>query len=620
MIKNIILFFLAICFILLIISYISEFNFSIIEGNGGIDQTIANASIIKIDPEEVDELEALLNLHENNSGVIPSNNIEMIMKLSITDPDFLKIVKDENRNDVTKLNDLRKYLQNNLKPRLSSDGLILHYALDDMAGGTVKNIAAETMGNPKYDGKVNGAVSIDSSDHKYGKGSMRFKYNSSQRGGNQTDYITIPSIPNTFYGEGDIFKGFTFATWYKTTPNSKPWARLFEFAAGGGGNHTILASVNFGDQSNYTFLVHGENAYEFNVSMTQQQFETDQWIHVATTISPNGTYTNYINGIITPSNYGTFKTDGTQAPPDTNTNSVVWFVDPDTKGKKVPTNRERTVNYIGKSAWWNWDGGFDGRMNDFRIYRRSLSIDEITNIYNLKNPDRPFSFTNLKIHINAKKDSIIQQNRKITFRDKSGNNNMGSTSNGIEYCPTNQVITIPSGQHLEIKNTGIANDKFTIGIVVNMKNFNPSTHKTLNYLFGSSLTVAFVMFIHNNTLYVGTSAVSALSYNLSNFNANAVNIFIVKLDANQNISISINGKPCISSQPFVHTPWRSKNIYIGRDSSDYWSSDAIDFYEFMYISEFYDNAQQANLEGYLANNWGLMDSLPIEHLSRKKDM
>jgi hypothetical protein len=90
------------------------------------------------------------------------------------------------------------------------------------------------------------------------------------------------------------------------------------------------------------------------------------------------------------------------------------------------------------------------------------------------------------------------------------------------------------------------------------------------------------MFIHNNLLYFGTSAVSASAYNLSGkVKPDTINIFIVKMDANQNISISINGKPCVSSQRFAHNPWTSNNIYIGRDSSEWWSSDTFDFYEFM---------------------------------------
>jgi len=595
-----------------------------------MDQTLAaEKGKYAITPQLMEVLDTELALHSNDSKVIPENIIKNIMSLNIYDSEFQAILKDTTKNDVTKLADIKKYAQTILRPQLSADGLILHYPLDNMSGGTVKNIAAETMGDSKYDGKVYGGAQIDKTDYKYGQGSMLFRYNSSH--GN-TDYIQIPSIPNTFYNK-DIFQGFTFATWYQNTPNSKPWARLFEFAVGGGGNHTILASVNFGWQTNYTFIVCGSDQNEFNVSMTEKALETGKWIHIATTISKNGTYTNYINGVATASNYSTSQAGlglgGTQF----DTKSYIWrgVVDPDTKAARVPSNYDRQINYIGKSAWYNGDGGFDGRMNDFRIYRKALTDAEIKKIYNLKNPEIEYKFNYLVVQINSKPENVIlnKNNTVNSFLDQSGKNNSGYPKGGdVQYCPKNKITTIPSGQYIDVSPGSSLNlggwGGLTLALVVNVKNFNPQTHRKVNYLIGSNCN-AFEWYIQDNNMCCGTSCQSPMiKYNLNSFKANAINIFILKIETNTNhVHISINGIECVKSQNLSRAR-HSGPIYIGRgptntpwnSNTDYWSSDSIDFYEFMCITDFYDKDKQSNLEGYLAKRWGLLESLPGNHPAR----
>ena len=637
MIKNIILFFLAICFMLLIISYLLNINQlklwdssiieGVVDGSVSIDQTIATNLKKKLSSELIHALDETLALDTTNSGVLPSNILKNIMNLNIDDTGFKTILQKE-INDITKIAELKKYVRTMLKPKLSSDGLILHYVLDNMTGQKVKNIAEETMQNPDYDGIVTGAT-IDTYDYKYGDGSMRFRYNASKQF-NQSDYIKIPSIPGTFYDKDEIFRGFTFATWYKTTSNSKPWARLFEFAVGGGGNHTILASVSFGNEMNYTFFVHGSDNYEINLVYTQTPIPTDKWIHIATTISKDGVYTNYINGVETQSNYSN-SVAGLNLGTDNivNTKSYVMITDPDTQSARVPSNYERRENYIGKSVWYNGDGGFDGRMNDFRIYRKGLNAVEIMDIYNLKNPEMEYKFTNLQIQINAKKKNVIMNNNNTvnSFLDESGRNKPGYPKGDVEYCPKNEIVTILSGQYLEIPNASIENTEFTIAIVANVKNFNPRSHYNVNYLIGGDCNT-FELFIHNNTLYCNTTCAGpAISYNMGNFKGDATNMYIIKVDYNNNLTIAINGTTCIDSQNLPHK-WELKknNIFIGRgprsvswDSNpqQYWSSNAILFYEFMYIGgECYDRDKQPYLEGYLAKKWGLLESLPGSHPAR----
>jgi len=638
MIKNIILFFLAICFILLIISYLLNINqmklwdSSIIEG----------ATITKIPQKVIEEIEATLALRDGDSSVTYVNIVTNLYDLQVYDPGFQTILKKEISDD-QKIKELKVYTKDFLKPSLSADGLILHYKLDEITGSGVKNIAADTMDNPEYNGIITGAK-IDTSDYVYGKGCVQFKYDSSKIN-NATDYIKIPSIPNTFY-DGDVFQGFTFATWYKNTANSKPWSRLFDFASDADSSisHTIYASVNWENSTNYTFVIWGppdkDNKYEFNATTTIQPLEINKWIHVATTISKNGTYINYINGKETPSNYKkTFENTGTKI----NSNILAGIDDPDTKSLRVPSDISRKFNYIGKNS--SGSGGFDGRMNDFRIYRRALTADEIMNIYKLKNPEPAFK-PNAKIQLDAKPGSVYINNKEsftdnsdtkksgfkesfdgTYFKDQSKNNNSGYPGGvGIEYCPRTGIVTIPSGAHLEI-NQSIANSEFTIAIVINVKTFTPTTHYSVNYLIGTSCPNSgrggFELYITNNKLICGTTCVGpVVQYDFTNsrFRGDAVNIYVVKMDSNNNVSISINGIPCITSKNLPHN-WGNSNIHIGRGPKTTWwepngkwySSDSMDFYEFMYITEFYSADKQQELEAYLAKKWGLTDSLPRDN-------
>lgn len=616
MIKNVILFFLAICFILLIISYILNinqfklWNSSLIEGanSGSITSVLAANQTLPVSFEQLEAIDSTLSMHRNmNSGVSPANIISILMRLNIRDAGFLEILNDTTMPDVMRLDHLIIYVKTQLKPKLSADGLILHYTLDEFQGSIVKNIAVETSDDSQYDGTVYGNTFIDTSDYKYGNASTRFRYDSSQAG-NQRDYIKIPSIPLTLY-KNDIFQGFTFATWYQTTPNSKPWGRLFEFSSGGGCMSTILASVSFANEMTYTFMVCGHEEYEFNLIKTKTPLPINQWIHIATTISPNGSYINYINGVATQSNYSTNRDFLTASESD------IWggVVDPETKALRVPSNTERNLNYIGKSVWSNWDAGFDGRMNDFRIYRKALSAVDILRIYNLKNPDIKYTFTSLTTQVNAKRENVVLNTDSTIqlVKDISGKNKVGNARGYLPYCPTSQVITIPVGQHLEITKN-IENKPFTMAIVVNMYNFSPRTK--YNYLIGGGCGMLEILFTHNLILLQTACRNSRqLVYNMGSIKGDSINIYIVKMDSNQNVTLSINGTIVFNNENLAHDDWNTNNICIGKGiSQDWMAQDIIDFYELMYFDDFYSLEKQQYVEGYLAKNWGL-NVLPANH-------
>lgn len=623
--KNIILISLAIIFLVLITSYIFHVK---TEGMSSINNFVNNNNPT-MTTELLNTMDATLNLESeipndpNGSGVNTTNIIKNLMDLPITDSKIKDIFKDPSIVDSEKIKKIRKIVKD-WRKRISENGLILHYTMDEIqSDGTILNIAAETMDNSNFNGKVYGAT-IDNSNYRYGKGSMRFKYDSSKYF-NVTDYIQIPTIPRTFYQNGN-FLGFTFATWYQTTSNSKPWARLFEFAVGRYGNHSFLASTNLGDSFNYTFCNFGDNWNNFNLISSKDTLPKNTWIHIATTISPDGVYTNYYNGVKMQSNYSI------EGSGDNNTginrNSIVWVTDPNTQALRVPKDIERNENLIGKSVWWNGDGGFDGWMNDFRIYRKELTSDNILDMYNLgKKPKQVYS-NNMLIHLSAKNNTginVIQNTHQIIWNDISQHNNSAySNDSTITYCPKNEKITIPSGSWLEIINKTFGSKPYTIAIVANIKSFSPTKNASGiqgNYLIGSNGCNGQTFYFSDNFINFGQSCTANLAsfdltshLNMGIIKQDAINIFIVKIDSNNSVSISINGIKLDLSKPILNDGLSNTNIRIGRDiDGPYYSTNDIELYEFMYFSEYIESEQQQMIEGSLAENWGLVNNLPADH-------
>jgi len=591
MIKNIVLFVLGILFLLWILHYSIQ-CYSFKEGLGLDYMASQNAALT---PELIKSIESTLALQSTattttGSGVIPSNIILNLGELNIQDSTIRSILVDPNTIDVDKIKKISDYINLILKPSLVKDGLILHYSFNKIDNGKVLNEALETKG--EFDGIVFGTTKIDQSDYKYGNGSIRFSYINNT----STDYIKIPSVPKTFYNADNEFQGYTCACWYKYTENSPEWSRLYEFATGPAGNNCLGSSVKIVNEPKFlsaAVRIPGWN--EWNVCATMNTLGPGTWHHVATTISVTGKYTIYVNGKKALTN--------------------MW-----TEQSGIPTNVTRTQNYIAYDVWNSGTSGFDGWMNDFRIYRKELTAEKIKQIYDLRYVERNFTFgTSVLIHINSKREKVIVDENKILKKCMDytqNNNNAFPITDNMLYCPKNQVITIPIGSYLRIDsapNTTFKSTSFTMGVVANVKSFNPNGR--WNCLIGA-YSGGMTVYFRENRL-VMTSQGNYLNYtfdsnNITNINENAVNIFIIKIDNNHNVTISINGIALIENANLLQ---KDQNyIQIGGIHTPDWASvNEIDFYEFMYISEFYEYEKQAFLEGYLAQTWGLKQNLPSDH-------
>lgn len=131
------------------------------------------------------------------------------------------------------------------------------------------------------------------------------------------------------------------------TKNSGAWARIFDFGNGEDINN-ILFSVNRGNEKKIGYAVHSPGYLYGTINL---DVNDDVWRHVVWTISTDGTWKVYINGVL-------YQTD---------------------VNKNVPDNVYRQNAWLGKSMWV--EGSYNGFIDDFRVYNTALDATDVTNLY-----------------------------------------------------------------------------------------------------------------------------------------------------------------------------------------------------------------------------------------------
>jgi alpha-L-arabinofuranosidase len=206
-----------------------------------------------------------------------------------------------------------------------SEDLLLHYTFDDASGTTVSD--ASLHGNDgvlvggatwSSEGKLNGSVDLNGTN-----GHVKLPDNITS---NLTD--------------------MTIAAWVK--PDAiRTWARVFDF--GTSDANWMFLTLRDGSAVRFSMLPQGRG----ETMLGGPAFPTSAvWHHVAVTLSGN-TGVMYINGLEVARN-------------EAMTN------EPDYLGN---TNQ----NFIGRSQF-TADPYFDGKIDDFRIYRRGLTGDEVMSL------------------------------------------------------------------------------------------------------------------------------------------------------------------------------------------------------------------------------------------------
>lgn len=200
------------------------------------------------------------------------------------------------------------------------------------------------------------------------------------------DFVELRSF---ICDQDNIYNGYTFSFWFKSR-NSNTWARFFDFG-NGSANNNIIAGIN----NNYLFCSVFNNNRDSNyfnfykINNRDVNINDDNWRHFVWTIVPrsqtdksNASWYIYIDGVL--------------MKPDPNVNATRL-------NTIYPNNIERKYNYLGKS---NWNDPFLlGSIDDFRMYNRILSYEEIISLFNYNSN---FSQVNNKLII---KYPVISENK-----------------------------------------------------------------------------------------------------------------------------------------------------------------------------------------------------------------
>ncbi len=242
-----------------------------------------------------------------------------------------------NHTDATALNGITYYYVvaaangageggNSPQAAVTPTDALVHLKFNEASG----TVAADSSGNGNT-----GALFTGASFSALGKINNAVALNGS------SGYVSLPQ------GVVSSLNDFSIATWVFVNVNAT-WARLFDFGAGTGAN-MFLAPASGGNTVRYSIKLSGTPEQQINSAAV---LSPGVWHHVAVTLSGT-TGTLYVDGVAVGTNTGM---------------------------TSKPSNLGNTaLNYIGKSQYA--DPYLNGRVDDFRIYRRALSAAEVSTLF-----------------------------------------------------------------------------------------------------------------------------------------------------------------------------------------------------------------------------------------------
>lgn len=153
-------------------------------------------------------------------------------------------------------------------------------------------------------------------------------------------------LPNLTFGNN-----LSISLWTKIN-SLQNYERVFDFGNGSPNLNIIMAVVGTSNTLRCAYFDITNFEVEVNVPNI---INLNQWAHIACVFT-QATVTFYSNG------------------------GWIGFIN-NPSGNLLPT-ATRTSNYIGKSNW-NGNAYFDGIVDEFRIYKRPLSAQEVYLLYSL---------------------------------------------------------------------------------------------------------------------------------------------------------------------------------------------------------------------------------------------
>ncbi len=234
---------------------------------------------------------------------------------------------------------------------LPQKALVAWYKFD----GNTTDMLLDHSGNGHH--LINRGTAFDSTSFKWGDGSVAFANN------NHADFPTSLNLSKVW----DSGNGTSFSLWFKIPPYTQYWTRLFDFGdpspmygtmgySGGPSNSVMIMRP---DIRSYMSLIIYQDGEGSNYDMDQQNFLDNQWHHLVWSISRQGLWSIYWDGIhINPS--------------DTQVRGM------------IPRGVNWSKQYLGRpiiNFWEPHNGHLTGNIDDFRIYNRVLNASEVSTLY-----------------------------------------------------------------------------------------------------------------------------------------------------------------------------------------------------------------------------------------------
>jgi hypothetical protein len=187
------------------------------------------------------------------------------------------------------------------------------------------------------------SANIDTSNKKQGNTSAAFAGNNT----GAEPYIDVANLPQSLTDQNAL----SFSFWFRSTTSTITWGRIFDFGNGERANNIIA----FIENGRFGLSVYN-GATDGNIYNIIGNANDNVWRHVVWVLTP-GTWQIYINGSTS--------------------------LDLTKTGVNFPPSIERFNNYIGLSNWAA-DPGYNGNIDDFRIYKEALTQEKVTILYNYK--------------------------------------------------------------------------------------------------------------------------------------------------------------------------------------------------------------------------------------------
>lgn len=225
------------------------------------------------------------------------------------------------------------FASSSLRADITSN-LLLHYTFDNVTAGVVPDASGHSL-----DGMINGAVTTVP-----GYTGQAIEMISTVAP--SPDYVLLPNdITSTM-------NNFTVACWVKLNAIDW-WNRIFDF---GSATDNYMFLTTYADGGLPRFAFKAPNVAEQTVNGSKR-LPTGVWTHLAVTCTYDlttglGKAILYVNGAIEGSN-------------------AAITITPASLGSTIQ-------NYIGRSQWP--DRGPNGTIDDFRVYSRALTTEEIMNL------------------------------------------------------------------------------------------------------------------------------------------------------------------------------------------------------------------------------------------------